>query len=142
MHRMKPEQRAFATAMRSSPKDAERKLWQFLRGDQLEGVRFRRQFTIGRYVVDFVSFEHRLIIEVDGGQHAESAHDKERDAWLATQGFRILRFWNNDVMANMEGVFEVIGQAMRSPPPQPSPVKGEGAMQDSPATVGDHGGVV
>lgn len=73
----------------------------------MEGVKFRRQQPIGKYVVDFVSFEKRVVIEVDGGQHSEEV-DKERDQWLNNEGFKVLRFWNNEVLKNTEGVFEVI----------------------------------
>lgn len=77
--------------MRREPTPTEARLWQILRREQL-GVRFRRQEPIGPYIVDFVCFEHRLIIEADGGQHAESQHDARRDVWLRGQGFRLLRF--------------------------------------------------
>jgi very-short-patch-repair endonuclease len=73
----------------------------------MEGVKFRRQQPIGRFIVDFVSFEKKVIIEVDGGQHSEKV-DKDRDQWLNSQGFKILRFWNNEVLQNTEGVFEAI----------------------------------
>ncbi len=82
---------------------------------------------LGCYVADFVCMERRLIVELDGGQHKGSQHDALRDAWLKSQGFNVIRFWNNDVMSNMQGVLEAIAQALASPPPQPSPVKGEGA---------------
>lgn len=76
---------------------------------QLEGLKFRRQQPIDKYIVDFVCFEKCIIIEVDGGQHAtESSHDRERDAYLQQYGFKILRFWNNEVMQNIDGVLEVI----------------------------------
>jgi len=117
--------------LRSNMTDAERKLWTVLRMRQLEGRRFRRQVPIGPYIVDFVCLEARLIIEVDGGQHnaTQLEHDVARDRWLSSQHFRVLRFWNNDVMANMDGVAERILQMIKeqSPPSQPSPVKGEGA---------------
>jgi len=73
----------------------------------MDGVKFRRQQPIGKYIVDFVSFEKRIVIEVDGGQHSEEV-DKERDQWLNNEGFKVLRFWNNEVLKNTEGVFEVI----------------------------------
>jgi very-short-patch-repair endonuclease len=136
MHRVKPHQKAFATALRNNATDAERALWKSLRGDLLNGLRFRRQFPIGIYIVDFVCFETRLIVEVDGGQHADSPHDAPRDAWLKSQGFQVLRFWNNEILKNMEGVMQVIAEAINSlkqilPPPQrvtrePFQVSGEG----------------
>jgi very-short-patch-repair endonuclease len=82
---------------------------------------------LGRYVADFVCMERRLVVELDGGQHNGSPHDAVRDDWLRSQGFNVLRFWNNEVMSNRQGVLEAIAQAVASPPPQPSPVKGEGA---------------
>jgi very-short-patch-repair endonuclease len=122
MHRIKPEQKAFATSLRNSATDAERTLWKSLRGDALNGLRFRRQFPIGIYIVDFVCFEVRLIVEVDGGQHAESQHDESRDGWLKSEGFDVLRFWNNEVLQNMEGVMQELSKAISlrvrlSPPP-------------------------
>lgn len=95
-------------ALRSNPTDAERRLWRLINRDQL-GVRFRRQHRIGNYIVDFVSFDWRLIVELDGSQHAEQAdYDGRRDAWLARQGFKVLRFHNGDVLTNPEGVVERI----------------------------------
>ena len=91
--------------------DAERLLWRHLCAKQLEGVKFRSQEPVGRYIVDFVCFSHRLVIELDGGQHAqprEQLRDQQRDAWLEEQGFKVIRFWNNDVMRNIEGVVETI----------------------------------
>jgi len=96
-----------ARNLRKSHTDAELLLWKYLRTRQTEGVKFRRQQPIGRFIVDFVSFEKKIIIEVDGGQHSEEL-DKERNQWLSDQGFKVLRFWNNEVLKNAEGVFEVI----------------------------------
>ena len=136
MHRIKPAQRSFATDLRNRATDAERALWKSLRGDSLNGLRFRRQFPLGIYIVDFVCFEVRLIVEVDGGQHADSTKDALRDAWLKSQGFQVLRFWNNEVLQNMEGVMQVIAETANShprvlpPPPratkEPFRVSGEG----------------
>jgi very-short-patch-repair endonuclease len=82
--------------------DAESLLWRHLRGKQVEGFRFRRQHPIGRYIVDFVCLEERLILEIDGGQHdIEKDKDQERTNWLVTEGYRVLRFWNNDVLTNL-----------------------------------------
>jgi very-short-patch-repair endonuclease len=83
--------------------DAEFKLWCRISNKQL-GVKFRRQYPVDNYIVDFICLEKRLIVEVDGGQHAESVNDKSRDEYLKSQGFRILRFWNNEVLSNTEGV--------------------------------------
>ena len=87
-----------ARILRKNSTDAERKLWQHLRRYQINGYKFRRQHPIGPYVVDFVCFEKRLIIEVDGGQHAQQVEDDNaRTEWLQSQGFQVLRFWNNQV---------------------------------------------
>ena len=85
--------------------DAERALWRLLRDRRIDGWRFRRQEPIDRYIVDFVCFDARLVIEVDGGQHFASEADKERDAYLRSQGFRVLRLWNTDVLANRDGAY-------------------------------------
>jgi very-short-patch-repair endonuclease len=98
-----------AQELRKKSTDAERLLWRHLRAKQLEGLKFRRQEPIGDYIVDFVCFDRSLIVEVDGGQHVrEKAKDHERTKWLEDQGFEVLRFWNNDVMKNIEGVLRVI----------------------------------
>ncbi|HEV8391237.1 MAG TPA: endonuclease domain-containing protein [Dongiaceae bacterium] len=99
---------ANARKLREAMTDAERALWRVLRGRHLAGYRFRRQEPIDHYVVDFICYEARLIIEVDGGQHFESDADKKRDAHLEWRGFRVLRFWNNDVLSNPEGVCRAI----------------------------------
>jgi very-short-patch-repair endonuclease len=93
--------------------DAERKSWYAPRDRRFSGLKFRRQVPIGHYIVDFVCFEHRLVIEVDGGQHADSLHDQRRDRWLAANNFRVLRFWNNEVLTNLEGVMTVLAQASK-----------------------------
>lgn len=92
-----------ARAMRRSPTVAERIFWSLVSRDRL-GVRFRRQHTLGPYIVDFYCPTHRLIVELDGGQHNDSAYDDRRDAWLRTQGYQVLRFWNRDVLTNRDGV--------------------------------------
>lgn len=91
--------------MRKGLTDGERVLWNHLKGRQLEGLKFRRQEPIEQYMVDFVCYEKRIVIEVDGGQHSrEKGKDEQRDEWFRKQGFRVLRFWNNDVLANTDGV--------------------------------------
>ena len=95
---------------------AERLLWQSLRGRTL-GAKFRRQASIGPYVVDFVSFERNLVIEVDGGQHADCEGDLERDAWLTRHGYCVLRFWNHEVLKNRTGVLEMIASHLSDPQP-------------------------
>ncbi|MFN3432187.1 MAG: endonuclease domain-containing protein [Candidatus Sericytochromatia bacterium] len=94
-------------ALRRNMTGPERRLWAALRGRSL-GVKFRRQAPISCYIVDFACLERRLIIEVDGGQHAESEHDQRRDSVLRSQGYTVLRFWNHEVMRNLPGVVEVI----------------------------------
>jgi very-short-patch-repair endonuclease len=93
--------------------DAERKLWYALRDRRFEGFKFRRQVPIGNFIADFVCYEHRLVIEVDGGQHAESVQDQHRDRWFAANGFRVLRFWNNEVLSNLEGVMIALAEALK-----------------------------
>ena len=108
-----------AKRFRKDATEAERLLWRRLRRKQLEGYKFRRQQAIGRYVVDFVCLEKSLIIEVDGGQHAiERAKDIEREKWLRERGFRIVRFWNNDVLKNPDGVVERIVEEINNTPSQ------------------------
>ena len=97
-----------ARNLRKNSTDAENLLWRYLRAGRLEGLKFRRQQPIGNYIVDFVCFEKRLVIEVDGGQHG-TEKDSKRDKWFAEQDFRVLRFWNNEVLGNISGVLEVIG---------------------------------
>ncbi len=94
-----------ARELRLNQTEVEKRLWRCLRNRQLAAAKFRRQTPIDRYIVDFVSFEHHLIIEVDGGQHATTiATDPKRTAWLEGEGFRVLRFWNSDVTDNLDGV--------------------------------------
>ncbi len=122
-----------ARRLRSAMTDAERKLWLAVRAHRLNGLSFRRQVPVGAYIVDFVCHDARLIVEVDGGQHADSADDQRRDAWLASAGYRVLRFWNNDVLGNLDGVLsEIVGAAKSSvstplpaAAPPPSPSRGE-----------------
>jgi very-short-patch-repair endonuclease len=107
-----------AKNLRKTSTIAERLLWRHLRAKQMDGHKFRRQEPIGNYVVDFVCFEKRIVIEVDGSQHQiEKDKDRLRDKWLKKQGFKVLRFWNNDVLKNMEGVYEVIKESCLSHPP-------------------------
>lgn len=96
---------ARARAMRCEPSEAEQVLWQHLRARQLAGFKFRRQVIIGRYIVDFVCLEAGLVIESDGGQHAEQAtYDARRSAYLTGRGYRVLRFWNNEILGEMDNV--------------------------------------
>ncbi len=100
-----------ARALRKNPTDAERLLWKHLRMNQLEGLRFRRQVPIDNYIVDFACLDKRLVIEADGGQHNGSEADRIRDDYLKSQGFKIVRFWNNDILTNISGVLEAIRKA-------------------------------
>ncbi len=98
-----------AAEMRRTPTTSEAQLWKRLRNRQLENTKFRRQVWIGPYIADFVCLEHRLIIEADGSQHIDDAkYDNHRSVFLAQEGFRILRFWNNEILSNLDGVLELI----------------------------------
>ena len=102
-----------ARALRNNLTDAERRLWQKLKRRQIATLKFRRQQPIGAFIVDFVCFERRVIVEVDGGQHAEQVpYDEQRTRWLEAQGYLVLRFWNNDVLANTEAVAQAILDAV------------------------------
>ncbi len=99
----------FAKNLRNNPTDVERLLWQRLKSSQIEGIKFRRQQVIEDFIVDFVSFEKKVVVELDGGQHAErSEKDKARDNCLVMNGYKVLRFWDNEVVENMDGVLEVV----------------------------------
>ena len=113
---MKGNKTSLARELRQRQTEVKRNLWARLRNRQLEGVKFRRQQPIGYYVVDFASFENRIIVEIDGGQHNERGimeKDKERTVWLRGESYHILRFWNNEVLKNVDGVLEVIREALR-----------------------------
>ena len=115
--------RHFAKHLRSSSTDAERMLWRHLRSRQLADFKFRRQQVIAPYIVDFVCMERRLVVEIDGGQHAErQKEDARRTAFLESAGFHVIRFWNNEVLANLDGVMSAIQGALNTPPhPGPLP---------------------
>jgi very-short-patch-repair endonuclease len=117
-----------AQNLRKRLTDTERLLWSKLRAKQIEGHKFRRREPIGKYVVDFVCHEKRLIVELDGGQHAENRDaDNQRDKWLGDQGYRVLKFWNHEALTNSEGVLKVIVENCRnSPSPSSPPIKGGG----------------
>jgi len=109
----------YAQQMRQQPTPAERALWQALRRGQLNGLKFRRQAPIERYIADFYCPLARLVIEIDGITHADPDADAPRDLWLKTQGLRVPHFWNNEVLTNLQGVLEIIADAARTPPPSP-----------------------
>ena len=104
-----------ARGLRRDATDAETLLWRRLRNRQLGGAKFRRQVPITPYIADFLCAETRLIIELDGGQHEVEA-DRARTIFLEAQGFRLIRFWNHDVLGNIEGVIETIAEALDKPP--------------------------
>ena len=106
-----------ARRLRRDSTSVEARLWNRLRSRGIDGHKFVRQQPIGPYVVDFVCRERRLVIELDGGQHADNPRDVIRDQWLRDHNFRILRFWNGDVMSNMDGVLEVIAAALQADTP-------------------------
>lgn len=122
--------RDFARRLRHELTDTERLLWRELRAHRFQGFKFRRQQPLGDYIVDFICFEQKLIIELDGGQHAEAReYDRQRDAWLQERGYQVLRFWNNEVTGNLEGVLERVlmacGHHPSPPPPLPQGERGE-----------------
>ena len=121
---MKKDLTQAAKGLRNNLTEAEKYLWYMLRLKNL-GVKFRRQTIMGRYIVDFICFEKKLIIEVDGGQHADDVSDKARDKWLNERGYKVLRFWNNEVLGNRERVLEKVVAYLNHPLPNP-PLKGEG----------------
>jgi len=120
--------RDYARGLRRRQTDAERRLWSRLRDRRLTGAKFSRQVPIGAYVVDFCCREVKLIVELDGGQHAgQKAYDSERSAFLGRLGYRVLRFWANEVLSNTEGVLIRIVETLATrPSPRPSPRRGEG----------------
>ncbi|MGR6980206.1 endonuclease domain-containing protein [Testudinibacter sp. P27/CKL/0425] len=118
--------RQYAKQLRANPTDAEQNLWYHLRNRRLGGIKFLRQKIIGGYIVDFLSFDIQLIIELDGSQHNEDKqkqYDEERTHYLETQGFRVIRFWNDEILREMESVLEIIwsfiepSPSLRQPPP-------------------------
>ena len=109
-----------ARSLRKNQTEAERTLWNAVRSKRLDGWKFRRQHPIGVYIVDFVCLERKLIVELDGGHHADGAqksHDVNRDAWLEGRGYSVIRVWNLDVLNNLEGVLLSVSDALRTPPP-------------------------
>lgn len=110
-----PKIATIAKNLRKRTTEAENLLWRRLRGKQIEGFKFRRQEPIGSYIVDFVCFEKKIIVELDGSQHAQEVqkeNDSERTEWLEKEGFKVLRFWNNEVSGNIEGVLETIRKGL------------------------------
>jgi len=121
---------ANAKTLRAHQTEAEQRLWCHLRAHRFMDLKFKRQKPIGHYIVDFVCAERMLIIEIDGGQHSEQVeYDQRRDVWLNSQGYTVLRFWNNDVMRQLESVLEQLRLAVitEPSPPTPLPLAGEGS---------------
>jgi len=102
-----------ARELRRNMTDAERALWRHLRRKQVAGRRFRRQQPIGEYIVDFACLEKKLVVEVDGGQHAEEERDAARTRWLEGRGYRVLRFWNTEVLGQMDSVLAAIEESLQ-----------------------------
>ena len=121
---------ARARALRQNMTEGERRIWQILRSNRMKGCKFRRQVPIGRYIADFVCHEARLIVEIDGGQHDRSSpREAERSGFLQNEGYRILRFWNNEVLANLDGVHATIADELgRITPTQTLPHRGGGLL--------------
>ena len=118
----------FARALRRDATTPERIVWQRLRASQLGGLKFRRQAPIGPYIVDFFCPAVRLIVELDGETHVDAPGDRLRDAWLAREGYRVLRIWNNEVTGNLEGVLQLLLLTARGKEPSPNPLpRGETA---------------
>lgn len=119
--------------LRNTPTDAESRLWRHLRHRQINGCKFRRQHPFGDFILDFVCLEHKIVVEVDGGQHASQLdYDEKRTRFLENAGFIVLRFWNNDVFENIEGVQEMILRNLldKATPSPPNPLEGEGYSVD------------
>jgi very-short-patch-repair endonuclease len=122
-----------AKSLRTNMTDAERRLWYRLRAHRFAGIKFKRQVPVGPYIVDFACKSRKLILEIDGGQHAESECDRVRDRRLREEGFKVLRFWNNDVLKRTDGVLEIIMSTLHQGAPSP------GALRAPPSPQGERG---
>jgi very-short-patch-repair endonuclease len=124
-----------ARTMRHRATEAERAMWRLLRDRRLVGFKFRRQVPLDYFIADFLCYPARLIVELDGSQHAQSAADARRDEYLRSQGFRVLRFWNSDVLARPTAVLETVWHALQTPSSAPSghllPQRGEGGPAEN-----------
>ena len=122
----RPRPTKLAKRLRNDATPAERHLWRHLRRRQVGGWKFSRQMPVGPFVCDFLCREAALVVEVDGGQHAESEiRDETRTQYLENEGYRVIRFWNNEVLENIDGVLQVIAEVLQDPPPAP-PASGRG----------------
>ena len=111
--RSNPETMYRAGELRRELTPAEQKLWAYLRGNKLKGISFRRQHAIGNYIVDFCAIKAKLVIKLDGSQHLEQEeYDQERTDYLESKGYKVIRFWNNDVMNDIQGVLRVIDSTL------------------------------
>ena len=120
-----------ARGLRKNQTDAEKRLWSHLRNRQLSGCKFRRQHEIGNYIVDFICLEKKLIIELDGGQHANQIrYDSQRTTILESLGYTVIRFWDNEVLTKTQNILEAIHKILiDNPSPPPSPSRGEGMSE-------------
>ncbi len=133
--RIDPDTKSRSRDLRRNMTNAERHLWNRIRQRQLPEHKFRRQHPIGPYIVDFACLAARLVVEVDGGQHAEQQdYDLRRDNYIRKSGFRVLRFWNNQILTHADDVLAEILRALR-PPPKTNPRKGEGTKKRGPYVV-------
>lgn len=123
----------YSRELRKNQTDAERRLWMHLRGRRLAGFKFKRQIMFKPYIVDFVCLERKLILELDGSQHQDAAeYDSKRTSYLVSLGFHVMRFWNNAIMTNLNGVLESVRLYLTNPHPLyelPSPTIGRGDNQ-------------
>ena len=122
-----------ARRLRRDSTNAELRLWNKLRSRSINGYKFVRQQPVGRFVVDFICRDRRLVVEIDGGQHAENKRDVVRDQWLYEHNYKVLRFWNHEVMSNMDGVLQTIADALQAEAP-PHPVPACGGNRPLPAS--------
>lgn len=123
---------SFARKLRNNLTDTEKVLWYYIKSRQVQNLKFRRQAPIGPYIVDFVCYSIKLIIELDGSQHRDKENmvrDQKRDDWLRKQGFKILRFWDNEILENINGVMEeILTYCPNQNPPLTPPIKGRGII--------------
>lgn len=109
MRRIDPSLLEKSKELRSGATEVEKLIWSKIRDRKLGGIKFRRQHPMGSYIVDFVSLEKKLVVELDGGQHTEDReYDRQRTRWIESRGFKVLRFWNSEVIENLQGVLEAI----------------------------------